>query len=123
MINGRNLLVYTDGVAVAAAQSCKINVKVEDREISRPDFGDTLVFKPGRYEWSVSVSTLVTEFLSRFSDVGQTVQLTFGVRDTSDSMTGTAILTKSEVSASVGSLVKGSFTFRGTGALTPVSND
>jgi hypothetical protein len=66
---------------------------------------------------------LVTEFLSRFSNVGQTVQLTFGVRDTSDSMTGTAILTKSEVSASVGSLIKGSFTFRGTGALTPVSND
>ena len=119
MINGRNLLVYADGVAVAAAQSCKINVKVEDREISRPDFGDTLVFKPGRYEWSVSVSTLVTEFLSRFSNVGQTVQLTFGVRDTEDSMTGTAILTKSEVSASVGSLVKGSFTFQGVGVLEP----
>ena len=78
-------------------------------------------FLPGRYEWQVTVNTLVTTAYKNFLNLGKVVRLTFVVRNgqtlTTDRMTGNAIITKSEVTGSTRSLTQGSFVFQGTGKL------
>ena len=120
-LNGNDLLIYTDGQVVASAKSCRINMDTEIEEKSMPGGGSMKSFLPGRYEWQVTVNTLVTTAYKNFLDIGKVVRLTFVVRNgqtlTTDRMTGNAIITKSEVTGSTRSLTQGSFVFQGTGKL------
>jgi hypothetical protein len=64
----------------------------------------------------------VTNVRSWFETPDAAIRVSFVVRDEygtlmGDRMTGQAIVKKAEVSASVGSLMQGQFTFQGTGAL------
>ena len=125
MIYGRDIKIYMDGVAIAAAKSCEISVNVGTHDVMTPADTEWQRLKAERYEWTVQVSTLVTEFRTRFA-LGQMVTLTMAVCDangmTADRMTGTAYLKKSEVTAQLGNLVQGGFTFQGVGSLTPYSD-
>ena len=111
-----------DGVAIAAAKSCEISVNVDTHDVLTPADTEWQRLKAERYEWTVQVSTLVTEFRTRFN-LGQMATLTMAVCDgngmTADRMSGTAYLKKSEVTAQLGNLVQGGFTFQGVGSLTP----
>ena len=122
MIYGRNIKIYMDGVAIAAAKSCEVSVNVDTHDVLTPADTEWQRLKAERYEWTVQVSTLVTEFRTRFN-LGQMVTLTMAVCDangmTADRMTGTAYLKKSEITAQLGNLVQGSFAFQGVGPLTP----
>ena len=119
---GRDIKIYQDGVAIAAAKSCEISKNVDTHEVATPADTEWKRLKAERYEWTVQVSTLVTEFRTRFA-LGQKVTLTMAVCDangmTTDRMTGTAWIQKSEVTAQLGNLVQGGFTFQGVGPLTP----
>ena len=122
MIHGRNLIILADGVAIAAAKSCEINVNTDAYEVSSPATAGWTHRKVGRSEWSVSVSTLVTSVRDRFLMVGQTVTLIFSAGD-NDKMTGTAYVKKSEVTAARGSLAKGSCQFQGISDLTEYTEE
>ena len=119
---GRDIKIYQDGVAIAAAKSCEISMSVDTHEVATLSDVDWRRYKAERSEWTVSVSTLVTEFYTRFN-LGQKVTLTMAVCDTNgmtdDWLIGTAWLQKSEISAQLGNLVQGSFAFQGIGVLQP----
>lgn len=118
-LQGNNLIIYVDGVAVAAAKSCTVTMEVGS--IDTAGSGRTKASMPTVKEWSVKTSVLVTSLNGHFALSGK-VRLSVGVRDgngelTTDRMTGEAIVTSANVSAAVGNLVQGSFSFKGSGAL------
>lgn len=123
---GRDIKIFQDGVAIAAAKSCEISKNVDTHEIATPSDTEWKRLKAERYEWSVQVSTLVTEFRTRFN-LGQKVTLTMAVCDangmTRDSLMGEAWLQKSEITAQLGNLVQGGFTFQGIGNLIPIFSE
>ena len=82
--------------------------------------GRTKASMPTVKDWSVKTSVLVTSLNGHFALNGK-VRLSVAVVDggeiTTDRMTGEAIVTSANVSAAVGNLVQGNFSFKGTGAL------
>ena len=124
---GNDVIIYVDGTAVAAAKSCEIDVKSDLNEVASPDTGIFRKYIAGRRSWDVTVNCLVTDTLaSNVLKVGTAVTLTMGVRvnrhPTADRLTGTAIISELRVSGTRGNLATGSFRFRGTSALTQLSN-
>ena len=117
-LQGNNLIIYVDGVAVAAAKSCTVTMEVGS--IDTAGSGRTKASMPTVKDWSVKTSVLVTSLNGHFALNGK-VRLSVAVVDggeiTTDRMTGEAIVTSANVSAAVGNLVQGSFSFKGTGAL------
>ena len=117
-LQGNNLIIYIDGVAVAAAKSCTVTMEVGS--IDTAGSGRTKASMPTVKDWSVKTSVLVTSLNGHFALSGK-VRLSVAVVDggeiTTDRMTGEAIVTNANVSAAVGNLVQGSFSFKGTGAL------
>ena len=117
-LQGNNLIIYVDGVAVAAAKSCTVTMEVGS--IDTAGSGQTKASMPTVKDWSVKTSVLVTSLNGHFALNGK-VRLSVAVVDggeiTTDRMTGEAIVTNANVSAAVGNLVQGSFSFKGTGAL------
>ena len=59
ILHGRNLIIKNDGVAVAAAKSCTIDVRAEDIEVSSPLTGKWKTYIAGRKSWQVDVSGLI----------------------------------------------------------------
>jgi hypothetical protein len=122
MILGNNLLIYANGSVVAAAKTCRISTDAELIACASATDGDFRAFKVGKSSWQISVTSLVTNVRSWFETPDAAIRVSFVVRDEygtlmGDRMTGQAIVKKAEVSASVGSLMQGQFTFLGTGAL------
>lgn len=117
-LQGNNLIIYVDGVAVAAAKSCTVTMEVGS--IDTAGSGRTKASMPTVKDWSVKTSVLVTSLNGHFALNGK-VRLSVAVVDggepTTDRMTGEAIVTSANVSAAVGNLVQGSFSFKGTGVL------
>ena len=117
-LQGNNLIIYVDGVAVAAAKSCTVTMEVGS--IDTAGSGRTKASMPTVKDWSVKTSVLVTSLNGHFALNGK-VRLSVAVVDggalTTDRMTGEAIVTSANVSAAVGNLVQGSFSFKGSGAL------
>ena len=125
IIHGRNILIYQNGVAIAASKSCEIHVACEKIPIASPDTGDWEDNIPGRKNWSVRLNRLVTSMTEHLMNAGSRVRLTFGVVDSrkelgGDRLTGYAICDDATVSANVGNLASGSFVFTGCGGLERV---
>lgn len=59
MIHGRNLIVALDGVAVAAAKTCALDMDQSFLEACSPVSGRTHTKIPTTYDWGVSVDGLV----------------------------------------------------------------
>ena len=117
-LQGNNLIIYVDGVAVAAAKSCTVTMEVGS--IDTAGSGRTKASMPTVKDWSVKTSVLVTSLNGHFALSGK-VRLSVAVVDggeiTTDRMTGEAIVTNANVSAAVGNLVQGNFSFKGSGVL------
>ena len=117
-LQGNNLIIYVDGVAVAAAKSCTVTMEVGS--IDTAGSGRTKASMPTVKDWSVKTSVLVTSLNGHFALSGK-VRLSVAVVDgreiTTDRMTGEAIVTSANVSAAVGNLVQGNFSFKGSGVL------
>ena len=121
-MNGNNIIVVMDGVAIAAAKSCTITKRVEAIETGNSADGRAKSYIPGLREWSVSVRALVTSMPDFFANPGQTVRLSIAVRDnngvyTTDRVTGTAIIESAKITGTVGNLATAEVKFLGTGAL------
>ena len=121
MIHGRNLIIYADGVAIAAAKSCTVSMSIGDIEAASDIDGNAKTFLPTQKEWTVRCSTLVTSLTGHFANIGDTIRLSMAVCDweknpTTDRLTGEAIVTSTSITASVGNLVTGSFSFKGSGS-------
>lgn len=56
---GKNLILYSGGVAVAASKACSINVQCDLLEVSSPTTGAWRTFLADVKEWSVSCGVLV----------------------------------------------------------------
>ena len=117
-LQGNNLIIYVDGVAVAAAKSCTVTMEVGSIETAGS--GRTKASMPTVKDWSVKTSVLVTSLNGHFALNGK-VRLSVAVVDggeiTTDRMTGEAIVTSANVTAAVGNLVQGNFSFKGSGQL------
>ena len=121
-MNGNNIIVLMDGVAIAAAKSCTITKKVEAIETANSASGRAKSYIPGLREWSVSVRALVTSMPDFFVNPGQSVRLSIAVRDnygeyTTDRVTGTAIIESAKITGTVGNLATAEVKFLGTGEL------
>lgn len=121
MIHGRNLIIYLNGEAIAAAKSCTISMSSGDIEAASDTDGKAKTFLPTQKEWTVRCNTLVTSLTGHFANDGDTVRLSMAVCDwnknpTTDRLTGEAIVTSASITASVGNLVTGSFSFKGSGS-------
>lgn len=74
---GKNLILYSGGVAVAASKACSINVQCELMEVSSPNTGAWRTFLAGMKEWSVSCAVLVMaeSVVSSALSVGASVEI------------------------------------------------
>ena len=118
---GRDLLVYADGVVVAAAKSCSLSMEADTIETAGVDAG-ARSYMSGHKDWSVKVGNLVTSVQGHFAPIGAMLRLSMVICDelgnpTSDRLTGEAFVTGADVTGTVGHLVQGSFTFKGSGQL------
>lgn len=59
VIHGRDLIVTVNGMAIAAAKSCELQVSCDDIEISSPTSGQWREFISDRKEWAVTTNHLV----------------------------------------------------------------
>ena len=121
-MNGNNIIVLMDGVAIAAAKSCTITKRVEAIETGNSVDGRAKSYIPGLREWSVSVRALVTSMPDFFANPGQTVRLSIAVRDnngeyTADRVTGNAIIESAKITGTIGNLATAEVKFLGTGEL------
>lgn len=121
-IHGRNLLIYADGVAVAAARSCRITMDFDTIEMAGVENGQYKYYVTAMSSWSIQVDKLVSNVRSIFEEVGTMVSLSFVVRDEygnlmGDRMQGEGFMKSANISATVGSLTTGNITFQGSGEL------
>jgi predicted secreted protein len=120
-IHGKNIILTssTTGVAFAMAKSCDLDVRCGTIEVSSYEAGAWEHAIADKKSWSVHLSHLVGNIKSNAQMVGQTVNITLSVVGVSgDTLSGSAIIEEWKVTATKGNLAQGSFSLRGTGALT-----
>lgn len=113
-------MIKMDGVAIAAARSCDIHVAAEVNEVSSASSGTWRERLVGRKDWSVTINKLLTDGVASVLTVAGT-EFTLTVinrNDSTDQLSGQAILQEARVVGSVGALAQGSWRFIGNGALT-----
>ena len=126
--NGKNLIIYQGGTAIAGTRSNDIEHSAETIEVSNANVGSSKSFIAGQKQWQVTtnyhVSANDSTSLQKVLNVGNAYTLVFGATGQTDStkhgLTGTAILRQARITATLGNLVQGTFIFQGTGALTQV---
>lgn len=119
MINGQKILLYLNGNALAASKSAELSYSCDTIESASPSSGTSRDYVAGRTDWSITASWLVpssADMKTQILRVGQTYTIRHG--DSGNYLTGSAICVECRVDAAWGSLVKGSFKFKGTGPLT-----
>lgn len=118
-INSNTIMVFRNGTLIAGTRSNEAQTSCGTKDVASPTNGDWEHNLAGRKSWQITTSFLLGAVadLSEMLNVGTTYTLRFGPRS-SGGLTGSAILTEARVDASWGSLVKGSFKFKGTGPLT-----
>ncbi len=119
-INGNDIIIKKDGVAIAACRSCKVSPSCDTIEKSSPLQGQWREFMAGRKEWSVQCSYLIPA-VSNINDVllvGSVVTIVLTDRTGTNTLTGTAICVQAEGEYTRMNLAQGAYVFKGTGPLT-----
>lgn len=121
MIHGRNLIVALDGVAVAGAKSCSLQLSQNFIETCSPDSGRVHEKKPTTYDWSVSVDCLVPNSnlpvsLKDKLIAGTKCLLTF-TDGSGDNRAGFVYVKSCDESGNIGSLATFKASFESSGAL------
>jgi len=121
IIHGNDVLVTrSDGVAIAGSTACDITAEVDLKEIAPAATGAFTSYVPGLRSWTVRMDFLVFDDIVDYMEmVGQTLTLNCKVRngDAALRLRGSAICKECVVTATLGNLCRGSFTFQGTGEL------
>lgn len=119
MIRGKDIVIYENGAAIAAARSCDINFAGEAKETSSPFHPAWRSYVKGRKEWSVTVNYLVNGLKDKCIHIGSVVTLALGVAEEgemgTDRLVGQAICVDARVTATVGNLSQGTWVFKGNG--------
>jgi len=121
IIKGKDFTVeLANRGTIACSRSCELSIDVDTTEISSPDSGSWKDYIAGRKGWQMTTSHLVsTSNFSLFKSlVGTKVGVSFTDGEHSLSVWGYAICTGVKITATLGNLCQGSFTFTGCGALT-----
>lgn len=125
ILHGRNINVKVNGVIVAKARSCQLNVQCDVTEIASATSGNWKQFLAGRKEWEIDVTTFVDVVKTGYELVGQTVTVEFGQVSASsradlstDKLSGSAIVTMYAIGGEVKGLATSQMKFKGNGALT-----
>lgn len=119
-MNGNYIIISQGSTAIAGTKSQEITTGCDTIEISSPSSGAWKQFVAGRKEWSVTVKFLLVTAgeIDRCLSVGNIYTLTIKDRDNIKSISGTAIMTQCEESFTRGNLSVGTYSFKGTSALT-----
>ena len=125
-LNGTNLLVYVNGVAVAHATSHTLNVNAEMIDATTKSSAGWKDVLPGLKDWSIDAEGIVawdaTEGVSQaFADITGRTQVTvkFSMEVTGDKRyTGTAYVSTLSMSAPLEDVITYSLSFAGDGAIT-----
>lgn len=115
---GNKIIVYRDGVAIAGTRSNDVGTLADDIPTASRDTGDWQTRLPGRKDWSVNVGFLVLSEagIEALLSIGTEYTLVF--RGASGGVTGKALMTECRITANLGTLVAGSFAFKGNGAMS-----
>lgn len=123
MQKGNDLIISVDGAALAASKSCGVDMDVDTKEIALAGAGTSKSYIAGRVSWSITTNHLVGD-TDKVEDmlrrVGKVFELSVNMRSSPDAeknMRGMAICTQCKITATRGSLIQGSFTWKGTGSL------
>lgn len=118
IIHGRNIIVKSEGVVIASARSCNLQISGDTIETSNPTDGSWRTYYAGRKSWDLTLSYLVTALRGLAVSVGNTYTIMIESNDDDDDLlTGEAICVDNEVTATIGNLTQGSFRFKGTGPI------
>ena len=121
MTHGRNLIVALDGVAVAAAKSCALQLSQDFIQACSPVSGRVREKIPATYDWSVSVDCLVPNSnlpvsLKDKLKAGTKCMLTF-TDGSGDNCAGFVYVKSCDEGGSVGSLATFKAAFESSGPL------
>ena len=118
--NGNDIIISLNGTAIAAVRSSSVKSNCGLEEIASPETGTWRKYKAGRKEWSFSVNYLLLSEagLKDLLSNGTTYTIAIYERGSSHKLTGSAIMTECEQRYTRGNLVQGTFSFKGTNALT-----
>ena len=126
-MNGKNIIVYSGGTAIASTISNDIDNSCELIETRTPSTGTAKDFVAGQNSWRIVTNFLVSAVGVALADilkVRNTYTLVIGATGQTGStkygLTGTAILQQCRITATKGALAQGSFVFQGKGELTEV---
>ena len=122
IIHGRNIKIYAGASGssplIAAAKSCTVSLKGDLIEKSSESQQQYREYIPGRMDWEISISHLVTSTapFDGLLKVNQSYTVRVDVGGTVKQ--GTAICVQADIQGAVGSLATGSVKFKGSGPLT-----
>lgn len=75
ILHGKNLIIYSDGVAVASSKSCSIEVSAKTIPTASTTDGGWETSIPGRKSWQVTTNHMVISMVGMLMKVGSTVTL------------------------------------------------
>ena len=118
-MNGKNILIYRDGVTVAGTRSHDIGSECEVVPVSYPGIGKWRCVKAGRRGWSLTVNYLVLsdERMVDLLDVGKEYRISSMGRDADVGVQGMALCTSCRITSTTGNIVQRTFQFVGNGEL------
>ena len=80
ILHGKDIILLADGVAIAAAKSCELNISADIIKTSSPSDGAWETSIAGRKSWNASCSQLVTSITNGLAMVGTVATLRMQVR-------------------------------------------
>lgn len=122
-INGKYITIARSGTTIAGTivgtRSNTISSEGEMIPVSTPASGSWQEYISGKKRWSFSANWLMLSAagVKELLNVGTTYTITVSVGGVPQ-LTGTALLQKCDITATIGNLVQGNFSFVGSGALT-----
>jgi predicted secreted protein len=125
-IDGKNLLVYVNGIAITHSDSCSLSLNLGTLNVTTKDSSNWDDIMPGSRNWTVDCSGMVAldatygpDELTTLILNSTSVSLKFSTNTSGDKYwTGSAYLTSLKFDAPLNSPATYSATFNGDGALT-----
>ena len=116
-MTGKDIYILLNGAPIAATRSDEIQTQCEAVEVSGPTTGQWKQFIAGQKQWGFTTNALVTTAanLAELLMVGEEYTITIVSGNTA--LTGTALCTEAKLTATVGNLCQGWWSFIGSGEL------
>ena len=128
-IKGKNMRLSFEGKTLFHATSCGLSISTTLEAIATKDT-DGEMNVPGNYSWTLTTSALYANkpmgsTQTDFNDLivmqlaGTEIDVEFTTGETGDKVySGKAYIESADITAEVGSMANGSFSFKGNGSLT-----